>query len=388
MTDDTTRQASERVERALEDIRAGKMVVLVDDEQRENEGDLVMAGDMATPEAVNFMARYGRGLICLAMERERVDALKLPMMVDSNEGKRSTAFTVSIEAREGVTTGISAADRARTIQVAVDPSSGPEDIVSPGHVFPLRAVPGGVLQRAGHTEGSVDLARLAGRTPSGVICEIMNEDGTMARMPQLEAFAAEHGLQILSIADLIQYRLQREQLVRKVHEGEVTLPPGNQTWQAHVFETPSDAGFNEILALTLGAVDDEPIMVRVQVGSVLGDVFGARWGTRVVASEAVRRIEEEGRGVVLYIPPRLSLATDLRYHLGEADRMIRPDNEMVLREIGFGAQVLRELGVHRMRLLTNQPRRVVAADGYGLEIVEQVLLRPARPSELPPPGDS
>jgi 3,4-dihydroxy 2-butanone 4-phosphate synthase/GTP cyclohydrolase II len=378
--------AIERVHRALEDIAAGKMVVLVDDEERENEGDLVMAADLVTPEAINFMARFGRGLICLALEPGRVDRLGLPMMVEDSTTQRTTAFTVSIEARHGVTTGISAKDRAHTVLVAVAPDAKPADIVSPGHVFPLRAVAGGVLQRAGHTEGSVDLARLAGRTPAGVICEIMNDDGSMARMPELTAFAAQHGVRILSIADLINYRMQTERLVRMVGEGRLTLPPGQHTWHAHVYETgfhPTDDaaprrgphGANEMLALTLGAIDATPTLVRVQVGSVLGDVFGARAGTRVVVAEAVRRIEAEGRGVILYIPPRIDMHSDLRYHLGELTPQLRPESEAVLREIGFGAQVLRDLGVRKMKLLTNQPRRIAAVEGYELEVVEQVVLR-------------
>jgi len=371
----TRSEAIERVHRALEVIAAGKMVVLVDDEQRENEGDLVMAADLCTAETVNFMARHGRGLICLAMEPQKVDALGLPMMVDDNRTKRSTAFTVSIEAREGVTTGISAADRARTIAAAVAPDAKPEDICSPGHVFPLRAVSGGVLQRAGHTEGSVDLARLAGCSGAGVICEIMNEDGSMARMPELEAFAEQHGIPILSIADLIQYRLQTERLVRKLTEGELVLPPKQLKWHAHLYQTPSERGRDEMLALTLGEIDASPTLVRVQVGSLLGDVFGARFGSRVVAAEAIWRIEAEGKGVLLYIPPRTDMRTDLQLQLGQQPGAARVDNETVLREIGFGAQVLRDLGVRKMRLLTNQPRRIVAVDAYDLEVVEQVAIR-------------
>jgi 3,4-dihydroxy 2-butanone 4-phosphate synthase/GTP cyclohydrolase II len=370
----TRSESIERVHRALEDIAAGKMVVLVDDEERENEGDLVMAGDLVTPEAINFMARYGRGLICLALEASRVDLLGLPMMVDENRTQRTTAFTVSIEARTGVTTGISAKDRAHTIRVAVAADAKAGDVVSPGHIFPLRALAGGVLQRAGHTEGSVDLSRLAGRTAAGVICEIMNDDGTMARMPELQVFAREHGIRILSIADLINYRLQTEQLVHKRSEGDVVLPPQSTTWRAHVYEMPSATGMNEMLALTLGAIDASPTLVRVQVGSVIGDVFGARFGARMTAAEAKERIEREGRGVILYIPPRIDMHSDLRYHLGEFSPTPRPQNEVVLREIGFGAQVLRDLGVRKMKLLTNQPSRIAAVDGYELEVVEQVPL--------------
>jgi 3,4-dihydroxy 2-butanone 4-phosphate synthase/GTP cyclohydrolase II len=373
----------ERVHRAIEDIAAGKMVILVDDEHRENEGDLVMAADKVSAEAVNFMARYGRGLICLAMEPERIDHLELPLMVDQNRTKRSTAFTVSIEAREGVSTGISAQDRAHTIKVAVAKESTASDIVSPGHIFPLRAVTGGVLQRTGHTEGSVDLARLAGCTPAGVICEVMNDDGTMARMPDLQVFAEAHGLRILSIADLIQYRLQIEHLVRRVSSGTIVLPPKQLTWKAHVYETAGEAGHNEMLALTLGDIDDKPTLVRVQVGSVLGDVFGARFGTRGVAAESIWRIEQEGKGVILYIPPRNNMLNDLQYHLGQLAPLPRADSEAALREIGLGAQVLRDIGVRKMRLLTNQPRHVVAVGAYELEVVEQVPLRPERPSMAP-----
>jgi 3,4-dihydroxy 2-butanone 4-phosphate synthase / GTP cyclohydrolase II len=378
--------AIERVHRALEEVAAGRMVVLVDDEERENEGDLVMAADLVTPAAVNFMARHARGLICLALDPHKVDQLRLPMMVEENQTKRGTAFTVSIEARHGVTTGISAADRAHTVQVAVAAEARPEDLISPGHVFPLRAVQGGVLQRAGHTEGSVDIARLAGRSPAGVICEIMNDDGTMARMPELSAFAERHGLRVLSIADLINYRLQTERLVHKVCEGSVVLPPRRLTWQTHVYQTVGEHGSNQMLALTLGDlsnVADVPVLVRVQVGSVLGDVFGARFGSRVVAAEALWRIENEGRGVILYIPPYTDLVSDVRYHLGEITPRLEAD--AVLREIGLGSQVLRDLGVRKMRLLTNQPRRLAAVEGYELEVVEQV---PVRPAGQPPAADN
>jgi 3,4-dihydroxy 2-butanone 4-phosphate synthase/GTP cyclohydrolase II len=375
--------AIERVHRALEDIAAGKMVVLVDDERRENEGDLVMAADLVTPEAINFMARFGRGLICLSLEPERVDALGLEMMVDKNRTKTGTAFTVSVEAREGVTTGISAADRAQTVRVAVSKHAAPQDLVSPGHIFPLRAVEGGVLQRTGHTEGSVDLARMAGRLPAGVICEIMNDDGTMARMADLEHFVAQHDLRLLSIADLIQYRLQTERLVRPVSEREVRLPPGQSVWRARVYESLAPNHQREMLALSLGDIDGSPTLVRVQMGSVLGDVFGAAHPTRIMAAEAVRRIEQEGKGVVLYLPNRTAIAHDLEFFVagGEPRRQAPPaDHEVVLREIGFGSQVLKDLGVRKMRVLTNRPRRIAAVDGFDLEVVEQVLLTAAVPT--------
>lgn len=371
-------EAIERVHRALEDIAAGRMVVVVDDEQRENEGDLVMAADLATPEAVNFMARFGRGLICLTLEPHKVDALGLPMMVDENQTKTGTAFTISIEAREGVTTGISAADRCHTIRVAVERNATADDLVSPGHIFPLRAVAGGVLQRAGHTEGSVDLARMAGRIPAGVICEIMNDDGSMARMNDLERFAEVHGLRILSIADLIQYRLQTERLVRRLAETELVLPPGGRRWKARVYESPGMQGQREMLALSLGELDASPTLVRVQIGSLLGDVFGAAHPTRTMANEAIRRIEQEGHGVLLYLPPRGDLMQDLEHYLGGGIRdsiASTPPSEVVLREIGLGSQVLRDLGLRKLRILTSRPSRVVAVDGFELEIVEQVLLR-------------
>ncbi|HEY2736503.1 MAG TPA: 3,4-dihydroxy-2-butanone-4-phosphate synthase [Polyangiales bacterium] len=373
--------------RALEDIAAGKMVVLVDDEGRENEGDLVMAADLATPEAINFMARFGRGLICLSLEHEKVRSLGLPMMVDQNQTKAGTAFTISIEAREGVTTGISAADRAQTIRVAVAKSATSADLVSPGHVFPLRAVDGGVLQRTGHTEGSVDLARMAGRTPAGVICEIMNDDGTMARMGDLEKFVAEHQLRLLSIADLIQYRLQTERLVRQVTEREIRLPPSQMLWRARVYESLAPNSAREVLALSLGKIDGSPTLVRVQMGSVLGDVFSASHETRITANEAMRRIEEEGRGVVLFLPQRSALAQDLEYFADGDKRRREPlaAHEVVLREIGFGSQVLKDLGVRKMRVLTNRPSRIAAVDGFDLEVVEQVLLN--TPDELAEGGE-
>jgi 3,4-dihydroxy 2-butanone 4-phosphate synthase / GTP cyclohydrolase II len=380
-------EAIERVHRALEDIAAGKMVIMVDDEQRENEGDLVMAADLATPEAVNFMARFGRGLICLTLEGHKVDALGLPMMVEENGTKSGTAFTVSIEAREGVTTGISAADRCQTIRVAVSRGATADDIVSPGHVFPLRAVAGGVLRRAGHTEGSVDLARMSGRTPAGVICEIMNDDGSMARMGDLERFAQTHGLRILSIADLIQYRLQTERLVRRVADTELVLSPGGCRWKARVYETPGMSGRHEVLALTLGEIDASPTLVRVQIGSLIGDVFGASHPTRVMASEGIRRIEQEGRGVLLYLPPRGDLLQDLEHYLGGGvrDSLTTTPHEVVLREIGLGSQVLRDLGLRKLRILTSRPSRVVALDGFELEVVEQVLLHQPAESDAAQP---
>jgi 3,4-dihydroxy 2-butanone 4-phosphate synthase/GTP cyclohydrolase II len=367
--------AIERVHRALEDIRAGRMVILVDDEDRENEGDLVMAAELVTPEAINFMARHARGLICLALTEETVARLELPMMVDANRSSRSTAFTVSIEAATGVTTGISAHDRAHTVQTAVRPSAKPSDLVSPGHIFPLKARPGGVLQRTGHTEGSVDLAQLAGLTPAGVICEIMNEDGSMARMPDLVRFADEHGLRILAIADLIQFRLEHERLVRAVSSAEVELPSG-RVWTAHTYAAME--GGRQFLALTYGPLDDAPTIVRMHAGSVLGDVFGVRTRGRVVMADVVEHIEREGKGVIVFIPPfTVDLEADLALRTGRKVERRPLEQGEVLREYGLGAQILRDLGLRRIRLLTNRPRRIAGLEGYGLEVVEQVLVSDA-----------
>ncbi|MCC7540134.1 MAG: 3,4-dihydroxy-2-butanone-4-phosphate synthase [Deltaproteobacteria bacterium] len=367
--------ALERVRRAIDEIRAGHMVILVDDEDRENEGDLVLAADFVSPEAINFMAKHARGLICVALDAAVVERLGLPMMVQQNKAALGTAFTVSVEARHGVTTGISAADRAHTIRVLADVRSRPEDLVSPGHVFPLRARPGGVLQRTGQTEGSVDLAVLAGCTAAGVICEIMNDDGTMARRADLERFAQEHGLAILSVADLIHYRLQTERLVRCVASAEVTLPDAPGTWTAHVYEVSVEA--KQFLALSLGPIRrEEPTLVRVMTGSVLGDIFGVRLPGRLRGRDACMRIAQEGRGVVLYVPPRADLLHDLRVHGGLEPPAVGVPMESgeVLREFGFGAQVLADLGVGKLRLLTNRPRRIAGLEGYGLELTEQVVV--------------
>lgn len=370
------------VRRAIDEIRAGRMVILLDDEDRENEGDLVMAADLVTPETINFMARYGRGLICLSLTEERVSTLGLAMMASDNRSPRSTAFTVSVDARRGLTTGISARERAETIKVAVDREARPEDLVTPGHVFPLRAREGGVLVRSGHTEGSVDLARLAGRAPSGVICEIMRDDGEMARMPDLERFAAEHGLQILTIADLIEYRLSQELLVRRtVH---TRLKPRGATTEFDAYVYTTEVEDTEYLALVLGQpVPEVPTMVRVHPASVRYDVFGGGDPARC-AMVALQRIESEGRGVLLYVfhRGRVSLTADFRtealaqgagassFGAQASARPTAPENR--LREFGLGAQVLAHLGVGQIRLLTNNPRRVVGASGFGLQIVESV----------------
>ncbi|GAB4213046.1 MAG: bifunctional 3,4-dihydroxy-2-butanone-4-phosphate synthase/GTP cyclohydrolase II [Sandaracinaceae bacterium] len=367
------RESLQKVHRALEDIRAGRMVILVDDEDRENEGDLVMAAEKVSAEAINFMARFARGLICLSLTEERVRQLELPMMVDENRSSRSTAFTISIEARHGVSTGISAADRAHTIRVAVAPDAKASDLVSPGHVFPLRARPGGVLQRTGHTEGSVDLARLAGLSPAGVICEIMNDDGTMARMPDLRRFADQHGLRILSIADLIHYRLEHEKLVVEKTAGVLVLPSG-KPWTLHVFES----GGREYLACVHGdlAAAGQPPLVRMHTGSILGDVLDVRTPGRVALRDAIARIEHEGRGAIVFFPGPVDLQADLGQRLGLDVKPRSTETGEVLREYGIGAQILRAVGLSRLRLLTNRPRRIAGLDGYGLEVVEQIVLDP------------
>jgi len=366
------------VSRAIDDVRAGRMIILVDDEDRENEGDLVLAADLATPEAVNFMARHGRGLICLSLTEERVAALGLPLMTSSadNRSPRHTAFTVSIDACHGTTTGISARERAETIRVAVARGAGPDDLVTPGHVFPLRARRGGVLVRSGHTEGSVDLARLAGREPAAVICEIMREDGEMARMPDLLAFAREHGLAIVKIADLIEYRLSQEMLVRRAAESVVSPRAGGVRAEFRAYVYTTDVEDTEYLALVLGDVRaDEPTLVRVQTANVMRDVFAATpGGDDPQVGAALRLIEEAGRGVLLYVFSRArhSLVGELA-GLGSTTPSGMPAaSETRLRAFGLGAQVLAHLGVGRIRQLTNHPKPVVGVEGYGLQIVECV----------------
>lgn len=375
----TTERAA-RVERALADIAAGKMVILVDDEDRENEGDLVMAADKVTPEAINFMARFGRGLICLTLTEEWADHLQLPLQSGRSGGPPlGTAFTVSIEARQGVTSGISAADRAHTILTAVAKNARPEDLVTPGHIFPLRAKRGGTLVRTGHTEGSVDLMRLAKQTPASVICEIMNDDGTMARMPDLLRFAEVHGLLVLSIADIIEHRLQTESLVEKVEEFALTptifgVPA--KPFSGALFRTPIEP--TEYLALWLGDLSvDDPVLTRVQTASLPGDVFGAQGcdsGAQLQA--ALRIIEAAGRGVLLYVFPtgRFSVREDLRAHLLRKTDSNPSGNK--LRDFGLGAQVLRELGVKSIRLLTNNPKKIAGLTGHGLKLVESIPLKP------------
>jgi 3,4-dihydroxy 2-butanone 4-phosphate synthase/GTP cyclohydrolase II len=377
----------DRVNGAIDEIRQGRMVILVDDEDRENEGDLTMAAEKVTPEAINFMARFGRGLICLPLEEEQVERLGLPMMSTPGRGgpPLGTAFTVSIEARDGVTTGISAADRSHTIRVAIRADASPGDVVTPGHIFPLKAKRGGVLVRTGQTEGSVDLARLAGLHPSGVICEIMNDDGTMARMPDLEKFAAEHKLTIVTIADLIQYRLHTERLVRRAAERVLKLDLTGTEWTVIAYEIVGEA--RQFLALVKGDVaSGEPVLCRVHAGSIVGDVFSSTTvdgGSNL--RQAIRAIEGEGRGVVVYVPPRGELREELesleRHSLekgsGEAAAPSRPVRERTLREFGLGAQVLADLGVCQLRLLTNHATKIAGLEGFGLTIVERVPLIPA-----------
>ena len=379
------RDAVATVEEALEAIRAGRMVILVDDEDRENEGDLCMAAEKVTPEAINFMAKYGRGLICLPLTEERLEQLQLSMMVPDAENSSGygTAFTVSIEAREGVTTGISAADRARTIQVAIADDARPQDLVRPGHVFPLRARRGGVLRRAGQTEGSVDLARLAGLKPAAVICEIMNDDGTMARMPDLVEFARRHDLLIVTIADLIQYRLRNERLVRPAAEATLPTAAGG-LFRAVVYENDID-GVDHI-ALVKGEIDgDEPVLVRVHSECLTGDAFGSlRCDCGEQLEAAMKMIDAEGRGVILYMRQEgrgIGLKNKIRaYALQEREGLDTVQaNERLgfppdLRDYGVGAQVLIDLGVRKMRLITNNPGKRAGIEGYGLVIVERIPL--------------
>ncbi|NUP08646.1 MAG: 3,4-dihydroxy-2-butanone-4-phosphate synthase [Polyangiaceae bacterium] len=382
----------DRVNRALDEIRAGRMVILVDDEDRENEGDLVMGAEKVTPEAINFMAKHGRGLICLTLSEEQVERLELPMM--SAPGRHGpalgTAFTVSIEARTGVTSGISAADRARTVLAAVNPDARPSDLVTPGHIFPLKARRGGVLVRTGHTEGSVDLARLAGLNSAGVICEIMNDDGSMARMPDLERFAAQHGLMLLTIADLIQYRLQTERLVVRASETTLTLDVTGTEWSAIAYDILGES--RQFLALVKGTIDStEPVLTRVHTGGVVSDVFSSTpsdGGANL--RESIRMIEEAGRGVILYIPTKDDLVAELarRKSTGAAaapaatngahptpTRSTGPLNAP-LREFGLGAQVLADLGVHELRLMSNNQLKIAGLHGFGLKIVERVPITP------------
>jgi len=369
-----------RAEYAIEDIRAGRMVILIDDEDRENEGDLTLAADAVTPEAINFMAKWGRGLICVTLTEDRVSELGLPMMSANNQSLYHTAFTVSVEAREGVSTGISAHDRAHTIRVCIDPNSSKSDLVTPGHIFPLRARDGGVLVRTGQTEGSMDLARLAGLTPAGVICEIMNDDGTMARLPDLERFGAEHKLRIVTVADLVQWRMRNEVLIEQVMNAPLPVS-GIGEFQTSVFRS-HDGGLH--VALHMGEISGPtPVLTRVQAACPVIDVFGSEVSDSNVQLElALRKIAAEGRGVLLYLHvrggnPDQELAR-LREHLGIASDSApkpSPSTDDGLREMGTGAQILVSLGVQSLRLMTNNPRKIVGLEGFGLTVSERVALQ-------------
>lgn len=370
------------IEEAVEDIKAGKMVILIDDEDRENEGDLTIAAEMVTPEAINFMAKYGRGLICLSLTAERVEHLKLPMMSEMNTSRFGTAFTISIEARKGVTTGISAADRARTIKTAIGAKSKPEDIARPGHIFPLRAQPGGVLKRAGQTEGSVDLAKLAGLNPSGVICEIMNDDGTMARVPELAEFALKHKMKMVTIKDLIQYRMRNQCLVTRKAETVIPTVHGGE-FKAIVFG--NDVDDSENVALVKGEISpDEEVLVRVHSECLTGDVFGSkRCDCGDQLHKAMKMIKDEGKGVILYMRQEgrgIGLANKLKaYALQDEGLDTVEANERLgfkpdLRDYGIGAQILVNIGVRKMKLITNNPKKLVGLEGYGLSVAGRVAL--------------
>ena len=375
------------VEEAIQEFRAGRMVVVVDDEDRENEGDLTLAAEFVTPEAINFMARFGRGLICLTLTEERADYLRLYPMTPDNTSRFGTAFTETIEAREGVTTGISAADRAQTIRVAIDPRSTPQDLARPGHVFPLRARKGGVLVRAGQTEASVDFARMAGLVPAGVICEIMNDDGTMARVPDLANFCREHNLLMVTVADLIHYRLQNERYIHRVAEGVLSTAYGE--FRMIAYENDVDGGESHV-ALVLGDVaGSDSILVRVHTFALAEDVFGlSGYDGHALIEGSMRAIAEAGRGAIIYLhnstrgfaidrtvePHRIVFQSEHRRARAEDGNSERWDDRSprTLRQVGLGGQILSDLGIHKIRLLTNTRTHVPALQGFGIEIVEQI----------------
>ena len=370
------------IEEAAADIRAGKMIIIVDDEDRENEGDLVCAAEKITPEIINFMVTHARGLICLPLTEERCDELNLPPQTAENTSSMGTAFTISIEARDGVTTGISAADRAKTILTAVDPNSKPSDLARPGHIFPLRAKKGGVLVRVGQTEASVDIARIAGCQPAGVVCEIMNEDGTMARFAELEKFAKKHDLKIISVADLVRYRIQKETLVRRVVETD--LPTDHGIFRAYVYENIMNGETH--VALTMGDFGQatEAALVRVQTENVTFAMFGSKLGEATQAIQtSLKKISQKGQGVILYLRQsehNLDLIHQLQTYALMQEKNLdfqtarRETNYGSFRDYGIGAQILKDLGVKKIRLLTNHPPRVNAIEAFDLEIVETVPL--------------
>jgi 3,4-dihydroxy 2-butanone 4-phosphate synthase/GTP cyclohydrolase II len=368
------------VPNAIEEVRAGRMIVVVDDEDRENEGDLTLAAEKVTPEAINFMAKYGRGLVCLAMTEERLEHLNIGPMTSENTSQFGTAFCEAIDARTGVTTGISAHDRARTIQVAIDPATKPSDLARPGHMFPLRARKGGVLVRAGQTEASVDLARLAGMVPAGIICEIMKDDGSMARVPDLIEFCRQHQMKMLTVAELIRYRMAHERYVHRVGEAMIDTRFGE--FRMIAYESEIDGGESHV-ALVRGDIEHSqtPVLVRMHAHCLMGDVFGATGcECHATLEGALRRISQDGCGALIYLHQtsqgfsveKIGDRTALGFHRGQRLPALYDNERQTQREVGIGAQILSDLNLHRIRLLTNRPKKVAALEGFGIEIVEQV----------------